>query len=77
MLSDEQKQKEEWTIDDICEACNFKRGTYHNQRKANKIPQPSDIKFGGYIWKRQTILPFIEEWIATHPRPVTNQPNQP
>lgn len=77
MPDDELKQ--EWTINDICEACNYTRTTYDNQRKAGKVPSPDRKLHGGYIWYRRTILPYIEKWLETHPLSTEpeNQPNQP
>lgn len=75
MLENELKQ--EWTIDNICKACNYSRTTYNNEKKAGRTPKADRKLHGGYIWYRRTILPYIEKWLETHPLPIEHQPNQP
>lgn len=77
MPDDELKQ--EWTINDICKACNYSRTTYNNEKNAGRTPKPDRELHGGYIWYRRTILPYIEKWIETHQRPINleDQPSKP
>ncbi len=70
MQDDELKQ--EFTVSDICEACDFSEKTFYEYKKSGEIPLPDD-KRKPYIWYRRTILPFIEKWLESK----ASQPPQP
>ncbi len=63
----ENELKQEFTVSDICAACDFSAKTFYQYKNAGKIPKPDKFKYKPFIWYRYKILPFIEEWRKNHP----------